>query len=167
MNRLIESRDRKLEVGPDPTLDVTGLLRAWSAGDAAALDELAPLVHGELRRIAKFYMARERSDHTLQPTALINEAFLRLLGAHNISWQDRAHFFAVSAQIMRRILVNYATARRAGKRGGAAQQVSLDEEMIAGPDRDSQVLGLDEALGRLAEVDSRKARVVELRFLAD
>ena len=101
-------------------LNVTGLLRAWTAGDAGALEQLVPILHGELKRIATRYMARERKEHTLQPTALVNEAFLRLVDAQGVQWQDRAHFFALSAQMMRRILVNYALARGAGKRGGGA-----------------------------------------------
>jgi RNA polymerase sigma factor (TIGR02999 family) len=144
--------------------NVTGLLRAWGAGDAAALDQLTPILHGELKRIAKRYMARERKEHTLQPTALVNEAFLRLVDAQGVKWQDRAHFFALSAQIMRRILVNYALARGAGKRGGGARQVSLDEAMAVSPERDSDLVQLDAALEALAAFDARKARIVELRF---
>lgn len=150
----------------EPRPDITVLLRAWSVGDQAALDRLIPVVHGELKRIARRYMARERQGHTLQPSALVNEAFLRLVDAHGVAWQDRAHFFALSAQMMRRILVNYALARGAGKRGGAAQQVSLDEAMIVSPARDSELVGLDTALQELAKLDPRKAQVVELRFFA-
>ena len=111
-------------------------------------------------------MSRERQGHTLQPTALVNEAFLRLVDVHGIQWQDRAHFFALSAQMMRRILVNYALARGAGKRGGAARQVSLDEAMIVGAERDSELVQLDVALQSLAKLDPRKAQIVELRFFA-
>src|SRR5215469_16975891 len=150
------------EHGPN----LTALLRAWSAGDQTALERLTPLVHSELKRIARRYMARERRGHTLQPTALVNEAFVRLVEVGGVQWHDRAHFFALAAQMMRRILVNYALARSAGKRGGAAHQVSFDEAMIVAPERDSQLLALDEALGALARVDARKARVVELRFFA-
>ncbi len=146
--------------------DVTMLLRAWSAGDRGALDQLAPILHAELKRIAKRYMVRERKDHTLQPTALVNEAFLRLVDVRGVQWQDRAHFFALSAQMMRRILVNYAIARGAGKRGGAAHKVSLEDAMILSPERDSQVVELDAALEELAKLDPRKAQVVELRFFA-
>jgi RNA polymerase sigma factor (TIGR02999 family) len=146
--------------------NLTGLLRAWSAGDQTALERLLPLVQAELKRIARSYMARERRGHTLQPTALVNEAFLRLVEVQDVQWQDRAHFFALAAQMMRRILVNYALARSAGKRGGAALQVSLDEAMVVSPERDSQLLALDEALESLARVDARKAQVVELRFFA-
>jgi len=144
--------------------NVTGLLRAWSAGDTDALDQLAPILHGELKRIARRYMARERKDHTLQPTALVNEAFLRLVDAQNVQWQDRAHFFALSAKIMRRILVNYALTRGARKRGGGALQVSLDEAMVVSPERDSELVQLDAALEGLGAIDARKARIVELRF---
>jgi len=154
--------EQRRESGPS----VTALLRAWSGGDQTALERLAPLVHGELKRIARRYMARERRGHTLQPTALVNEAFLRLVEVEGVQWQDRAHFFALAAQMMRRILVNYALARNAGKRGGAAHLVTLDEAMIVSPERDSQILALDGALEALAQVDARKARVVELRFFA-
>jgi RNA polymerase sigma-70 factor, ECF subfamily len=147
-------------------VNVTALLLAWSGGDQAALDQLARVVHSELKRIARRYMARERHGHTLQPTALVNEAFLRLVDVHGVQWQDRAHFFALAAQMMRRLLVNYALARGAGKRGGAGHQVTLDEAMIVSPDRDSQLVELDAALQSLAKVDARKAQVVELRFFA-
>jgi RNA polymerase sigma factor (TIGR02999 family) len=146
--------------------NVTALLRAWSAGEQTALDQLLPLLHAELKRIARRYMSRERQGHTLQPTALVNEAFLRLVDVHGIHWQDRAHFFALSAQMMRRILVNYALARGAGKRGGAARQVSLDEAMIVCAERDSELVALDAALQSLAKLDPRKAQIVELRFFA-
>ena len=143
---------------------VTVLLRAWSAGDADALDQLAPIVQSELKRIARRYMARERKDHTLQPTALVNEAYIRLVDSQGLHWSDRAHFFALAAQMMRRILVNHAIARGAGKRGGGARQVSLDEGMAVSPGRDSELVDLDESLTALAGVDPRKAQVVELRF---
>jgi RNA polymerase sigma factor (TIGR02999 family) len=146
--------------------NVTALLRAWSAGDQEALDQLMPVLHGELKRIARRFMRRERQGHTLQPTALVNEAFLRLVVGDGIQWQDRAHFFAVSAKMMRRILVNYALARCAGKRGGAAHRISLDEAMVVSPERDSQLVELDKALQALARFDARKAQVVELRFFA-
>jgi RNA polymerase sigma-70 factor (ECF subfamily) len=146
--------------------DVTGLLRAWSAGDPGALDLLVPIIQGELTRIAKRYMMRERKDHTLQPTALVNEAFLRLVDIHSVQWQDRAHFFALSVKMMRRILVNYAIARGAGKRGGPGRKVSLEEATIASLGRDSQVMELDGALEELAKLDPRKAQIVEMRFFA-
>jgi RNA polymerase sigma-70 factor, ECF subfamily len=143
---------------------ITGLLRAWSTGDKAALDQLIPVVHGELKRIAKRYMGRERTGHTLQPTALVNEAFLKLVDVHNVEWQDRAHFFAVSAQMMRRILVNHALARGAEKRGAGDRQTMLNQEMVVSPERDRELVELDQALDTLARHDPRKARVVELRF---
>ena len=145
---------------------VTDLLRAWSGGDEAALHQLVPILHRELKRIAQRYMMRERQDHTLQPTALVNEAFLRLVDVRGVEWQDRAHFFALAAQMMRRILVNYALARGADKRGGAAQQVSLDEALAVSPERDAELVALDHALDALAKLDARKAQVVELRFFA-
>ena len=156
--------EQPLETGQ--AVDVTVLLRAWSAGDPHALDQLAPVLHGELKRIARRYMVRERREHTLQPTALVNEAFLRLVNIKGVQWQDRAHFFALSAQMMRRILVSYATARATGKRGGPAQRVSLEDAIIVSPERDSQIVELDEALEKLAQVDQRKARIVEMRFFA-
>jgi RNA polymerase sigma-70 factor (ECF subfamily) len=147
-------------------VDVTGLLRAWSAGDRSALDRLAPILHAELKRIARRYMVRERQDHTLQPTALVNEAFLRLINSQEVQWQDRAHFFALSAKMMRRILVDSAVARGTGKRGGSVQRVSLEDAMIVSPERDAEVVKLDEALEELTRIDPRKAQVVELHFFA-
>jgi len=152
--------------GSKSGVNVTALLLAWSAGDQTALDQLIPVVHEELKRIARRYMRRERHNHTLQPTALVNEAFLRLVDVHGVRWQDRAHFFALAAQMMRRILVNYALARGAGKRGAAGHQITLDEAMIVSPERDSQLVELDAALKSLAKVDARKAQVVEFRFFA-
>ena len=146
--------------------DVTVLLRAWSAGDLRALDQLAPILHAELKRIAHRCMVGERKEHTLQPTALVNEAFLRLVNINGVQWQDRAHFFALSARMMRRILVSYATARGTGKRGGPAHKVSFEDAMIASPERDSQIVALDEALEKLAQVDPRKVQIVEMRFFA-
>jgi RNA polymerase sigma-70 factor (ECF subfamily) len=148
------------------TADVTVLLRAWSAGDADALDQLTPILHAELKRIARRCMLRERKDHTLQPTALVNEAFLRLVNVHGVEWQDRAHFFALSARMMRRILVSYALARGTGKRGGSARMVSLEETAIASPERDVQLVELDGALEKLAKVDPRKSQIVEMHFFA-
>lgn len=156
----------KKPFGTGAAAEVTVLLRAWSAGNQGALEQLAPVVYAELKRIAKRYMIRERKEHTLQPTALVNEAFLRLVDVHGVQWQDRAHFFALSAQMMRRILVNYALARGAGKRAGSARKVSLDETMIASPERDSEVVELDMALDQLAKLDPRKAQIVEFRFFA-
>jgi RNA polymerase sigma factor (TIGR02999 family) len=154
------------ESGRKSGVNITTLLRAWGGGDQTALEQLTPVVHAELKRIARRYMRRERQGHTLQPTALVNEAFLRLVDVHGVQWQDRAHFFALAAQMMRRILVNYALARGTERRGGAGHQVTLDEAMIVSPERDSQLVELDAALQSLAKVDARKARVVELRFFA-
>jgi RNA polymerase sigma factor (TIGR02999 family) len=149
-----------------PADEVTLLLRAWGDGDSAALHRLAPVLHAELRRIARRYMANERKDHTLQPTALVNEAFLRLVDARGVCWQDRAHFFALSAQTMRRILVNYALARGARKRGGSVRKVALEDALVVSPERDEQIVELDAALERLAKLDDRKAKIVEMRFFA-
>jgi RNA polymerase sigma-70 factor (ECF subfamily) len=143
---------------------VTELLRAWNHGDQRALEQLIPLVEVELRRVARAYMARERREHTLQPTALVNEAFLRLTDAKRIRWQDRAHFLGIAARLMRRVLVDHARARGSGKRGGAAQKVSLDEALLLAPEPAVDVLALDRALEALAAVDARKGRVIELRF---
>ena len=151
---------------PTPKRDVTQLLQAWSGGDPQALDELASLVHRELHRLARRQMAGERANHPLQTTALINEAYVRLIGWTDVRWQDRAHFFAAAAQIMRRILVDIARRARRGKRGGDQPEISLDEALAVQPDRSQDVLALDEALGRLEARDPRKGRVVELRFFA-
>jgi RNA polymerase sigma factor (TIGR02999 family) len=144
--------------------EITRLLRAWGGGDQAAMDELAPLVYGELRRMAHRYLRRENPGNTLQPTALVNEAYLRLVDVNSVTWEDRAHFFAVSAQMMRRILVDAARARATGKRGGGAVHLDLNESIDAIPDRGRQLVALDEALDSLAQLDPRKARVVEMRF---
>jgi RNA polymerase sigma-70 factor, ECF subfamily len=144
--------------------DITRLLRAWGSGDAQALEHLTSLVYGELRRIARGHMRRERQGNTLQTTALVNEAYLRLVDVAGVRWQDRAHFFAISAQMMRRILVDAARARGSAKRGGPAPRVTLDEGMIVSPGKDRQLLALDDALERLSQFDARKAKVIELRF---
>lgn len=146
-----------------PPEDLTQLLRAWSDGDGAALERLTPLVFDELKRIARRHVDREHGDHTLQATALVNEAYLRLIDAGNVRWQDRAHFFAICARIMRRILIEAARARLADKRGGSALRVTFDDGMPA-VSRESEFIGLDDALNALAVIDERKARVVELRF---
>lgn len=143
---------------------VTRLLLAWRAGDAAALDRLIPLVHAELRRIARSFMRKERAGHTLQTSALVNEAYLRLIDAQHVSWQNRTHFFSLAASLMRRILVDFAREKHARKRGGSAQQLTLDEALLVGQARGEDVLVVDEALQALAEVDDRKGKVVELRF---
>jgi RNA polymerase sigma factor (TIGR02999 family) len=146
------------------THEVTALLRAWSAGDADALNELMPRVARELRRLARRYMARERRDHTLQPTALINEAYVRLIDCHDVRWQDRAHFFAISARVMRRILVDHARARGYQKRGGGAQRVPLSMAAGVPSDRPAEIVALDDALRAFALIDVRRAQVVELRY---
>src|SRR5437870_1098316 len=144
--------------------EVSQLLRAWSSGDEAALQTLIPLVYEELHRIARRYMGREREGHTLQTSALVNEAYLRLVDWKNVEWQNRAHFFAVAAQMMRRILVDFARDRHYLKRGGGALQVSLAEAAGLASERGTDLVALDDALIALAEVDQRKSRVVELRF---
>jgi len=144
--------------------EVTLLLRAWGEGDVQALDRLAPLVYQELHRIARGYMARERTDHTLQTTALVNEAYVRLVDARQVTWQDRAHFFAVCARAMRRILVDHARSRGYMKRGGGKLHVQFDEAFGMAWSADPNLLELDEALDRLSALDPRKARVIEMRF---
>jgi RNA polymerase sigma factor (TIGR02999 family) len=146
-----------------PNVDVTGLLQAWASGNTSALEELTPVVYDELRRIARHYM-RRRSPETLQTTALAHEAYLRLVGAGDLPWQDRAHFFAVAAQMMRRILVDAARARLAAKRNAGTIRVTFSEDIAVPVGRDSSLLALDDALKALAKLDERKARVVELRF---
>jgi len=143
--------------------EVTRLLRAWSRGDETALEALIPLIYRELRQRAHRYMARERPGHTLQTTALINEAYLRLAGSP-VAWESRNHFFAIAARMMRRILVDHARTRRSLKRGGEGRPVSLDEEHLAGGQPDRDLVSLDDALDALAALDPRKVRVVELRF---
>lgn len=149
---------------PSPPDDVTGLLRAWSRGDEEALGQLMPLVEAELRRLARAFMARERRDHTLQTTALVNEAYLRLVDASHLAWQDRAHFLGIAARLMRRVLVDHARSRGYGKRGGGAQHVALDEASLVTREPDFNLLALDHALEKLTAVDERKSRVIELRF---
>lgn len=143
---------------------ITGLLLAWRAGDAAASDRLFPLVYDELRRIAHQHLGRERSGHTLDTTGLVHETYLRLVDQTRVVWADRSHFFGVAAQVMRRILVDYARQYRAVKRGGAPERVSLTDGMLAVEQRADTLLALDEALRHLAEVDERLGRVVECRF---
>ena len=143
---------------------VTELLRAWSDGDDGALEQLLPLVEAQLRRLARGYMGRERPGHTLQTTALINEAFLRLTDARRVRWQDRAHFLGISARLMRRVLVDHARTRGYLKRGGGAQRVTLHEGLVTSTDPALDVVALDRALEALAKVDARKSRIVELRF---
>jgi RNA polymerase sigma factor (TIGR02999 family) len=147
-----------------PSGDVTVLLRAWAAGDSESLERLVPLVYDNLRRMARRYMRQEAAGNTLQATALVNEAYLRLVGVTDASWQDRAHFFAVSAQMMRRILVDRARARKSDKRGGDVIKVDLNGSIDAVPDRSTSLVALDEALDALAAFDERKARIVEMKF---
>ena len=144
--------------------DVTALLLAWAQGDGTALEQLIPRVHGELRRLAHRYMVRERAGQSLQTSALVNEVYLRLVEVKRVRWQDRAHFVAVSAGLMRRILVDFARARRSLKRAGTAQMVPLDEAPPIALERDPDLIALDDALTALAAVDPRRSQVVELRF---
>ena len=143
---------------------VSQLLRAWASGDLQARDELVPLVYHELRKRASGYLRHERPDHTLQATALVHEAFLRLAGQDRVAWQNRGHFYAVAAQMMRRILVDYARERQAAKRPGAAMRVDLDESIQAPEAPGSDILMLDEALSELSAMDPRQGRIVELRY---
>lgn len=144
--------------------EITQLLIAWGDGDPSALEELAPLVHSELHRLAHHYMSRERPGHTLQTSALINEAYIRLINWKDVRWQNRSHFFAVSAQLMRRILVDFARDRQYLKRGGGAVQVSLAEAAALTVERSHDLLALDEALTALTDLDPRKGQMVEMRF---
>lgn len=143
--------------------ELTAILQKWSDGDATALDKLTPVVYAELHRIAKRYMGREREGHTLQTTALVNEAYVRLIDWKNAKWENRAHFFGVSAQLMRRILVDFARKRPSSK-DTALQRVSLDEALVVTTEKDADLVALDEALTELAKFDERKARIVELKF---
>jgi RNA polymerase sigma-70 factor, ECF subfamily len=157
-------RNKRMTLLPAAGVKVTVLLRAWSDGNEAALEELLPLVEAELRRLAQIYMARERRGHTLQVTALVNEAFMRLVDAQGLRWQDRAHFLGIAARLMRRVLVDHARARGYQKRGGAAQRVTLTDALAVAQDPSLNLIDLDRALDALAAVDARKAKVVELRF---
>jgi RNA polymerase sigma factor (TIGR02999 family) len=145
-------------------VDVTALLKAWSAGDPAALDRLTGQVYEELRRIARRYMRNERAGNTLQTTALVNEAFLRLVDVKGVEWDQRAQFFAIAAQMMRRILVDAARARGSNKRGGGAVKINVDDVLVASPERDSSLIALDDALEEFAKLAPRQAKVVELRY---
>ena len=142
----------------------TTLLLAWGRGDETALDQLIPLVHDELRRLARRHMAGERAGHTLQATALVNEAYLRLIDVQHVDWQNRAHFLAMSARLMRRILVDYARSKGSQKRGGGAMKVTFDEGLPVAGDPAMDLVALDDALDALATMDERKSRVIELRF---
>lgn len=147
-----------------PAQNVTELLVAWGNGDESARDELMPLVYQELHRLAHRYMGRERIGHTLQTSGLVNEAYLRLIDQGQVRWQNRDHFFGIAAQMMRRILVDYARSRQYAKRGAGAQQISFDEALIVSPERVQEVVALDDALKDLAQFDQRKSQIVELRF---
>lgn len=151
-------------MGPGSGVEITRLLRAWQGGDPVALDRLTPLVYGELHRMACRCMGDENPGNSLQPTALVNEAYMRLVDVDGVRWQDRAHFFAVSAQMMRRILVDAARTRGSDKRGGGAVRFSLNESIDGMADRSDQLIALDETLDALARFDPRKAKVIELRF---
>ena len=159
-----------MEQRPANPAEITGLLQAWARGDSTALDRLTPLVYAELRRLARGYMRQERAGHTLQATALVNEAFVRLVDARHVDWQDRTHFFAISARIMRRILVDAARARASFKRGGHVERVehstAVNLDLLPAPSSDpgSELCALDDALNTLAHMDPRRAQVVELRF---
>jgi RNA polymerase sigma factor (TIGR02999 family) len=144
--------------------DITEILHSWSSGDRAAADELFPLVYDELRRLAHSYLRQERAGHTLQPTALVNEAYLRLVDQTRVNWQNRSHFYGIAAQMMRRILVDHARARATDKRGGAAARLSLEAANISVEQDATDLIALDEALTSLAKFDERKSRVVELLY---
>jgi RNA polymerase sigma factor (TIGR02999 family) len=146
--------------------DVTALLLKWRQGDETALDQLLPLVYEELRRMARQYLRRERTGHTMQTTTLVHEAYLRLVDADRVPWQDRAHFFAIAARLMRRVLVDDARKRNYQKRGAGLTRISLDDAMVLAPEHQAEVIALDEALERLAQFAPRKCQVVELRFFA-
>jgi RNA polymerase sigma factor (TIGR02999 family) len=154
---------RSPDAPPSPPGDVTQLLIAWNGGDAAALERLIPLVYGELRRQARGYLRKERSGHTLQPTALVHEVYIRLVDQRQVKWQNRAHFFGVAARAMREILVDHARKRRAAKRGGPESLISIDDVNPAAAPRNIDLLDLDRTLKRLAALDERQARLVELR----
>ena len=149
---------------PTPPVEVTQLLQAWGEGDRDALDQLMPVVYDELNRLAQPYLRGERRDHSLQTTALVNEAFLKLVNVQNVQWQDRAHFFAISSRLIRQILVDRARRRGYQKRGGGKRHVELEESAVVDSGRDGDLMALDEALQALTEFDERKSRVVELRY---
>ena len=146
--------------------NITHLLKEWSDGDQQALEELTPLVYGELRQQAARYLRRERPGHTLQTTALINEAYLRLIDAKDVQWQSRTHFFAIAANLMRRVLVDHARRRGAEKRGGSQVRLTLNDALSAAKETDVDLMAIDEALNRLATIDAQQARIVELRFFS-
>jgi RNA polymerase sigma factor (TIGR02999 family) len=149
---------------PTSTHEVTQLLLDWSNGDPSALDHLTPLVEKELHRLAHYYMRRENAGHTLQTTALVNEAYLKLIDQKHVRWKNRAHFFALSGQLMRRILVDHARGRNYAKRGGGAQRITFDEALVVSAEKGNDLVALDDALTKLSAIDPRKGKVVELRF---
>lgn len=151
-------------MGEKPRADITQLLKVWRSGDRKALDSLLPIVYKELQRLAHFQLRQERADHTLQSAALVNEAYLRLVGLNVPEWESRTHFFAIAAQLMRQILVDYARRHRAGKRGGGEGTLPLEEATLLTGVKNIDIVALDDALKALAQVDPRKAQVVELRF---
>ncbi len=153
-----------MTVTTKPSAEVTRVLNAIADGDRQAADRLMPMVYEEFRRLAQSYLGREDTAHTLQPTALVNEAYLKLIDQTRVNWQGRTHFFAVGAQVMRRILVDHARGKQREKRGGGRQRIALDEQLTISPSRDEDLLALDEALDKLSAIDARQARIVELRF---
>jgi RNA polymerase sigma factor (TIGR02999 family) len=163
-----ESAGARIGLGQESAGEITQLLQGWRGGDRNALDALLPVVYKELRRLAHFQLRQERPDHTLQSAALVHEAYVRLLGQNPPTWDGRSHFFAIAAQLMRQILVDYARRHRAGKRGGGETMLSIDDESMPLPakEKDFDVVALDDALKALAQFDARKAQVVELRFFA-
>ena len=169
LQQLLSSRSkiggREITMSAIPR-EITQLLLNWKEGDEAALEQLIPLVYPELRKLARRYMGRESPDHTLQTSALINEAYLRLVDQQHVEWKDRGHFFAVAAQVMRHILIDHARSYLYEKRGGGAQHVALEEAVVVCDERANELVTLDEALTRLAQIDERKSKIVELRFFA-
>ena len=151
---------------PTPPADITQLLLQAEKGDRSALDEMLPLVYGELRKLANFYLSKERPGHTLQPTALVHEAYLRLIDQKHVNWKNRAHFFGLAAEMIRRILMNHARDRAAGKRGGKSERVSLSRVHSSTPMKDVELIALDKALEQLSAMDPRKSRIVELKFFS-
>jgi RNA polymerase sigma factor (TIGR02999 family) len=145
---------------------ITELLAAWNSGDKSSIDRLLPIVETELRRIARNYMRRENPGHTLQTTALVNEAYLKLIDQNQVTWQNRSQFFAISANIMRRLLINHARDKKAGKRGGDAVRVNLEDASILSPEKSNELIALDDALTRLSQFDEMKSRIVELRYFS-
>ena len=162
---MLEFRGTEVRIlGSAPLPEITGLLQAWSGGDRDALERILVMVYPELRRIAQRCLGNERGGHTLQATALVNEAYLRFVGIQKIAWEDRTHFFAVAARLMRRILVDYARSKGYAKRGGGAQRVDFNEALVVSAEMDPALVRMDDALTQLAAFDSRKAQIVEMRY---